>query len=55
MVEKYCGSKTMDVSYIGYSSERKAHIPLCVGTEKKMCWPEKGNWMTQKKLLILKM
>lgn len=35
MVEKYCGGKTMDVSYIGYSSERKAHIPLCMGTEKK--------------------
>lgn len=42
----------MDVSYIGYSSERKAHIPLCMGTgKKKKCWPEKGNWMKQKKLL----
>lgn len=56
MVEKYCGGKIMDVSYIGYgSSGKKSTYSIVHGNRRKknvLAWRKEID--EQKKLLKIK-
>lgn len=52
MGKKYCGGKTLELSYLGYSPESKVTILLCVRTEKAVA--RRGNQLKHKGAMNIK-